>query len=69
LPRAQGRGYGRRMLEQVMDNLRARSSPGAHLGLSERNIRAFGFYQRLGFRELIRTGSANERVIYMGKKL
>jgi ribosomal protein S18 acetylase RimI-like enzyme len=57
------------MMEQVMDKLRARFSPGAHLGLSERNTRAFGFYQRLGFRELTRTGEADARVIYMGKKL
>jgi ribosomal protein S18 acetylase RimI-like enzyme len=68
LPRAQGRGYGRRMLEQLMDKLRARGSPGAHLGLSERNTRAFGFYQRLGFQELVRTGSGDARVIYMGKR-
>jgi ribosomal protein S18 acetylase RimI-like enzyme len=57
------------MLEQVMDKLRERGSTGAHLGLSERNTRAFGFYQRLGFRELTRTGADDERVIYMGKKL
>jgi len=69
LPRAQGRGYGRRMLQQLMDRLRERNSPGAHLGLSERNTRAFGFYQRLGFRELTRTGEADARVIYMGKRL
>ena len=69
LPRAQGHGYGRRMLAEVMDKLRARGSPGAHLGLSERNTRAFGFYQHLGFRELTRTGDGDTRVIYMGKKL
>ena len=66
---ARGQGYGRRMLEQLMDKLRERSSPGAHLGLSERNTRAFGFYQRLGFQELTRTGESNARVIYMGKRL
>ena len=69
LERAQGRGYGRRMMEQVMDKLRQRGSPGAHLGVSGANTRAFGFYQRLGFHELIRVGSGNEEVIYMGKKL
>ena len=69
LPRAQGHGYGRRMMEQVMEKLRTRGSPGAHLGLSERNTRAFAFYQRLGFHELIRTGEAGAQVIYMGKKL
>ena len=66
LPRAQGRGYGRRMLEGVMDALRARGSPGAHLGVSARNTRAYGLYQRLGFRELMRAGEGDDRTIYMG---
>ncbi len=69
LPRAQGRGYGRRMLEQVMDTLRQRGAPGAHLGLSVLNPRAFGFYERLGFRELVRVGSGADGCIYMGKIL
>ena len=69
LERARGRGYGRRMLEEVMSQLRQRGSPGAHLGLSTLNTPAFGFYQRLGFRELIRVGSGNDGCIYMGKSL
>ena len=69
LARAQGRGYGRRMIEQVMDNLRQRGSPGAHLGVSMMNTPAFGFYQRLSFRELIRVGEGNDGCIYMGKSL
>ena len=69
LPRAQKRGYGRQMLEQVIDQLRRRGSPGAHLGVSTLNLPAVGFYQRLGFRELIRVGSAEEGCIYMGKSL
>lgn len=69
LPRAQGRGHGRRMMEQVMDKLRRRGSPGAHLGLSVLNTRAFGFYARLGFRELVRVGSGTDGCIYMGKIL
>ena len=69
LPRAQGRGFGRKMLEQVMTKLRERGSPGAHLGVSMLNEGAFGFYERLGFRELVRTGSGPDGVIYMGKKL
>lgn len=66
LGRAQGRGWGRRMMEQVMDTLRRRGSPGAHLGVSTRNARAVGFYQRLGFRELVRVGAESEGCIYMG---
>ncbi len=69
LPRAQGRGFGRRMLEQVMDTLCQRGCPGTHLGVSMMNTTAYGFYQRLGFRDLLRVGSGNDGCIYMGKSL
>jgi ribosomal protein S18 acetylase RimI-like enzyme len=69
LERAQGRGYGRRMMEMVMDRLRQRGSPGAHLGVSMMNMPAFGFYQKLGFRELLRVGEGKDGCIYMGKRL
>lgn len=69
LIRAQGQGYGRRMIEQVMESLRQRGSPGAHLGVSMLNTPAIGFYERLGFQELIRAGSGNDSCIYMGKRL
>ncbi|HXG47095.1 MAG TPA: N-acetyltransferase [Methylomirabilota bacterium] len=68
LERAQGRGYGRRMLEELMARLRDGGSPGVHLGVSVVNTRAIGFYQRLGFRELIRTGSARDGCLYMGRQ-
>ncbi|HXW05716.1 MAG TPA: GNAT family N-acetyltransferase [Vicinamibacterales bacterium] len=67
LPRAQGRGFGRLMLDQVMDRLRQRGSPGAHLGVSPLNARAIGFYLRLGFSELVRTGTPEDGCVYMGK--
>ncbi len=66
LPRAQGRGHGRRMLGQLMATLARLGSPGVHLGLSTRNLRAYGFYQRLGFRELVRVGDEHDGCIYMG---
>ena len=69
LPRAQGLGFGRRMLEQVMDNLRRHGSPGAHLGVSTLNTSALGFYRRLGFRELTRIGPENDGCVYMAKRL
>jgi GNAT superfamily N-acetyltransferase len=69
LERAQGRGLGRRMMEMVMGKLRQRGSPGAHLGVSMMNLPAFGFYQKLGFRELLRMGEGSEGCIYMGKSL
>jgi ribosomal protein S18 acetylase RimI-like enzyme len=69
LSRAQGRGYGRRMMEILINKLRDRGSPGAHLGVSAINIPAQAFYKKLDFHELTRTGSGHEAVIYMGKKL
>jgi ribosomal protein S18 acetylase RimI-like enzyme len=69
LERAQGRGAGRQMMEQVMDRLRRRGSPGVHLGVSVRNDPALGFYRRIGFTELIRVGSATDGVVYLGKAL
>lgn len=65
LPRAQGRGFGRRLIERNIATLRRRGSPGAHLGVSALNTRAIGFYERLGFRELTRTGSGTDVCIYM----
>ncbi len=67
LPRAQGRGWGRRMLEEVMRRLRARGSPGVHLGVSLRNTPAMGFYERLGLRALGRVGGGAGGCSYMGK--
>lgn len=69
LPRAQGRGHGRKMIQQLVDGLRALGSPGVHLCMSAFNTPAFGFYEHLGFRELSRSGPENDRVIYMGKRL
>lgn len=67
LERAQGRGWGRRMLERVMDQLRALGSPGAHLGVANPNVAALGFYRRLGFSELVRVGEGTDGCIYLGK--
>lgn len=54
LPRAQGRGNGARLMDTFLDGLRAKGSPGVHLGVSARNLRAQGFYRRYGFTELAR---------------
>jgi ribosomal protein S18 acetylase RimI-like enzyme len=69
LDRAQGRGHGRRMIQQLLDQLWHRGSPGAHLGVSLRNVRAQGFYAHLGFQELVRVGSAPDGCLYMGLRL
>lgn len=67
LPRAHGCGFGRRLLEEIMDRLRRRGSPGAHLGVSTRNPRAQGFYRHLGFRELVKVGTDEDGCLYMGR--
>lgn len=69
LGRAQGRGHGRRMMEAVMERLRERGSPGVHLGVSVLNAPALGFYGRLGFREVARTGTAEDGVVYLARRL
>lgn len=69
LPRAQGRGHGRRMIEMLVEKLRRSGSPGVHLGVAARNTRARGFYERLGFSELTRAGSGADECIYLARRL
>jgi ribosomal protein S18 acetylase RimI-like enzyme len=68
LSRAQGRGLGRQMLVRVIAALRRRGSVGGHLGVSLLNPAAVGFYERLGFRELIRVGAGRDGCIYFGQR-
>jgi ribosomal protein S18 acetylase RimI-like enzyme len=68
LERARGQGIGRRMMEQQMAKLRELGSPGAHLAVSLQNGPAIRFYEKLGFRELTRTGTALDGSVYMGKQ-
>ena len=68
LDRAQGQGWGRRLLEQVMEKLWERGSPGAHLGVANPNVGATGFYRKLGFVELVRVGEGADGCTYFGKR-
>ncbi|GMA14223.1 N-acetyltransferase (plasmid) [Deinococcus metallilatus] len=52
LPRGQGKGQGRQLLERLFSALREAGSPGVHLGVGGRNTRAQSFYRHLGFSEL-----------------
>lgn len=52
LPRVQGGGNGRRLIEALLDELQQAGSTGVHLGVAARNARAIGFYEHLGFRTL-----------------
>ena len=65
LPRMQGQGWGRRMIETQLAALRQAGAPGVHLGMHRSNDRAYGFYRRLGFTELVQTPDS----IYLGRTL
>ena len=49
LPEMQGQGWGRRLIETVVEALRAEGVTGLHLVASADNVAALGFYDRLGF--------------------
>jgi ribosomal protein S18 acetylase RimI-like enzyme len=52
MPPAQGRGYGKLMLETLFVALREAGSRGIFLGVQPANTRAIGFYYRMGFLEI-----------------
>jgi ribosomal protein S18 acetylase RimI-like enzyme len=52
LPEFQGGGNGRKMMDTLIESLRADGSAGVHFGVSAKNTRALGFYEHLGFEEL-----------------
>jgi len=52
LPRLQGAGWGRRLVDTLVAELGGRGIRGLHLGLDPSNTGARAFYDRLGFHEL-----------------
>lgn len=54
LPRLQGKGYGRRLIELMIDRLCERGCTGVHLGVGVDNDRAIAFYEHLGFHPITR---------------
>lgn len=52
LPRLQGRGIGRKLIETLVANLRDQGSPGLHLIVGDGNQKAVGFYRHVGFAEV-----------------
>jgi ribosomal protein S18 acetylase RimI-like enzyme len=51
LPRLQGRGLGRRLIQTLTGALRDQGSPGLHLYVGLANQRAAAFYAHVGFTE------------------
>jgi ribosomal protein S18 acetylase RimI-like enzyme len=60
LPRLQGRGLGRAMI----DRWREAVGKPAHLGVGTRNERAVRFYRAYGFGEIERTGAPHDVIVF-----
>jgi ribosomal protein S18 acetylase RimI-like enzyme len=52
LPDFQGRGFGRELIDAFVAAAAANDVKGVHLGMLTVNVKARGFYDRLGFAEL-----------------
>jgi ribosomal protein S18 acetylase RimI-like enzyme len=56
LPRLQGQGWGRRLIDTLVERLRATGSRGLHLGVATANTKAQAFYVAVGFTKLADDG-------------
>jgi ribosomal protein S18 acetylase RimI-like enzyme len=56
LPRLQGQGWGRRLIDTLVERLHAAGSHGLHLGVAAANTNAQAFYRSVGFTELADDG-------------
>lgn len=65
LPAWQSGGWGRRMIDTLLDPFRKAGSPGVHLGVGRGNGKARGFYRHIGFEDL----AEDENTCWMGKRL
>ena len=65
LPRQQGKGSGRKLIETLFGALAAKGSPGVHLFVGARNQRAIAFYRRMGMTAF----ATDERAVGMCRKL
>jgi len=69
LPRAQGKGFGKRMMRILESRLDDLGSPGIHLGVSTVNDSALAFYRALGYKPMPDAAALPEDVLYLGKLL
>jgi ribosomal protein S18 acetylase RimI-like enzyme len=68
LPRLQGQGVGRQLIDRWLERMRELGSRGAHLAVGTANQRAVRFYRDYGFSELERTGR-DASVVWFGVEL
>jgi ribosomal protein S18 acetylase RimI-like enzyme len=67
LPEFQGAGYGRRLIETFAAAAARAGASGVHVCVLAGNVRAIGFYRRLGFETLMTDEPGG--VIYLGREL
>jgi ribosomal protein S18 acetylase RimI-like enzyme len=65
LPRLQGQGAGKGLMDAFLDALRRQGAPGVHLGTGEANRRARRFYEIYGFETLQRPPGARNETVWM----
>lgn len=53
VPRLQGRGLGRQLMDALFERVRDAGAGAIHLGCSPDNTNAIAFYQHLGFEDLM----------------
>lgn len=57
MPHVQGKGWGKKLMTSVGDSLIEMGSRGMHLRVSHINYRALGFYNKLGYPEIMKRGN------------
>ena len=67
LPDYQRRGYGRRLIETLLDALGRAGAGGVHLGVGTANVEAQEFYKRVGF-DLVPVASPTGSVLFFGRR-
>ena len=69
LPRLQGRGTGSRLFAAWLTVAAAHGIGPLHVGVNRQNIRALGFWHRVGFVELDIPEARDGRTIWMGREV
>lgn len=64
LPRLQGQGWGRRLIETWRATLASRGAPACHLAVGLANPNAIAFYRTCGFRKLLRTDGPHGVIVF-----
>jgi ribosomal protein S18 acetylase RimI-like enzyme len=65
LPIAQGKGWGRKMMQTLIDRMCELKITGVHLDVGVQNKRAIGFYEHMGFHAIRQQNES----LYMGRLL